>query len=77
MEVEEFQVSEDKKGSEGPVEVMRNSSAVPKDPQAEKSDQTLPCLALKNISTYIFISSIFENLISKYLTLICNTLGSM
>lgn len=37
----------------------------------------LPHLVLNNISTYIFISSIFESLISKYLTLICNTLGSM
>lgn len=36
MEVAEFQVPEDKKGSEGPVEVMRNSSAVTKDPQAKK-----------------------------------------
>ena len=70
MEVVEFQVPEDKNGSEGPVEVMRNSSAVTKDSQAEKSDLRLPRLVLNNISTYIFISSIFENLISKYLTLI-------
>lgn len=73
MEAAEFQVPQDKKGTKGHAKVMRNSSAVTKVPQAEKSDQMLPCLVLKNISTYIFISSIFENLISKYLTLICNT----
>lgn len=73
MEAAEFQVPEDKKGIKGPAEVMRSSSAVTKVPQAEKSDQMLPCLLLKNISIYIFISSIFENLISKYLTLTCNT----
>lgn len=76
MEVAEFHVPEDKRDSECPVEVMRNASAVTT-PQAEKTDPTLPCLVLNNISTYIFISSVFENLISKYLTFICNTLSSM
>lgn len=73
MEAAEFQVPEDKKAIKGPAEVMRSSSAVTKFPQAEKSDQMLPRLLLKNVSIYIFISSIFENLISKYLTLTCNT----
>lgn len=51
MEVAEFHVPENKRDSECPVEVMRNASAVTKDPQAEKTDQTLPCLVLNNIGT--------------------------
>lgn len=73
-EVGEFKVPVGKKDRRGPVEAMRNSSAVTKDPWADNSDQMLlhlkRSLVLKNISTYIFISSIFENLLRNCLQIL-------